>query len=130
MLAALVRPIFAAEDREAAREQLCEAVTALEARLPKVAAMLEAAEEDVLAFYGFPAAPRRKLRSTDESVNPSTCRFDRISGDRSCTRRSCRPSDRLLWPRFGPQPAEVPVLRGRRGLAECPTPVTAGRGRR
>ncbi len=65
MLAALVRPIFAAEDREAARGQLCEAVAALEARLPKVAAMLEQAEEDVLAFYGFPAAHRRKVRSTN-----------------------------------------------------------------
>jgi len=50
-------------------------------RLPKVAAMLEAAEEDVLAFFAFPANHRRKLRSTDESVNPSTRRFDRISGD-------------------------------------------------
>lgn len=59
MLAALVRPIFGAPDREAARAQLSEAVTTLEGRLPKVAAMLEAAEEDVLAFYAFPAAHRR-----------------------------------------------------------------------
>ncbi len=65
MLAALVRPIFAAADREAARAQLSEAVAALEGRLPKVAAMLESAEEDVLAFFGFPPAHRRKIRSTN-----------------------------------------------------------------
>ena len=65
MLAALVRPVFGAADRDAAREQLSEAVATLEGRLPKVAAMLEAAEEDVLAFYAFPAAHRRKIRSTN-----------------------------------------------------------------
>ncbi len=42
MLAALIRPIFAAGDREQARELLSEAVGSLERRLPKVAAMLEA----------------------------------------------------------------------------------------
>ena len=65
MLAALVRPIFAAESREQARELLGSAVAALEPRLAKVAAMLEAAEEDVLAFLAFPAGHRRQLRSTN-----------------------------------------------------------------
>ena len=65
MLAALVRPIFGAPDREAARAQISEAVSTLVGRLPKVAAMLEAAEEDVLAFFAFPANHRRKLRSTN-----------------------------------------------------------------
>ena len=65
MLAALVRPIFAAESAEHARELLGQAVEALEPRLPKVAAMLASAEEDVLAFLGFPAGHRRQLRSTN-----------------------------------------------------------------
>jgi len=65
MLAALVRPIFAAESAEQARELLGSAVAALEPRLAKVAAMLEAAEEDVLAFLAFPAGHRRQLRSTN-----------------------------------------------------------------
>jgi putative transposase len=39
--------------------------------LPKVAALLEEAEEDLLAFYSFPADHRPKLRSTNplERVN-------------------------------------------------------------
>jgi putative transposase len=65
MLAALIRPIFSAEDRAQARERLSEAVTATEGRLPKVAALLEQAEEDALAFYAFPADHRRKIRSTN-----------------------------------------------------------------
>jgi putative transposase len=38
---------------------------------PKVAGLLEDAEEDLLAFYAFPAAHRSKLRSTNplERVN-------------------------------------------------------------
>jgi putative transposase len=65
MLAALIRPIFGAEDRGTARDRLSEAVAALEGKLDKVAAMLEQAEEDVLAFYGFPTDHWRKLRSTN-----------------------------------------------------------------
>jgi putative transposase len=65
MLAALIRPIFGAEDREAARDRLSEAVAHLEGKLAKVAALLEQAEEDVLAFYAFPADHWRKLRSTN-----------------------------------------------------------------
>jgi len=65
MLAALIRPIFNAESREDARDRLSEAVAALEGRLEKVAAMLEEAEEDILAFYAFPESHRSKLRSTN-----------------------------------------------------------------
>jgi putative transposase len=65
MLAALIRPIFNAEGRDGARDRLSEAVAALEGRLDKVAAMLEEAEEDILAFYAFPEAHRSKLRSTN-----------------------------------------------------------------
>jgi len=71
MLAALIRPIFGAPDRARARDQLSAAVAALEGKLDKVAALLEAAEEDLLAFYEFPADHWRKLRSTNplERVN-------------------------------------------------------------
>jgi putative transposase len=68
MLAALIRPIFNADSGEQARELLGEAIERLERPLPKVAAMLERAEEDLLAFYAFPVDHWRKLRSTDESV--------------------------------------------------------------
>jgi len=65
MLAALIRPIFNADSSEQARELLGEALERLERPLPKVAAMLERAEEDLLAFYAFPVDHWRKLRSTN-----------------------------------------------------------------
>ena len=65
LLAALIRPIFQADSGEQAGQRLGEAIAALEERLPKVAAMLADAEEDILAFYGFPPAHWSKLRSTN-----------------------------------------------------------------
>jgi len=64
-LAALIRPIFNQESREEARDRLSEAVAALDGKLPKVCEALERAEEDVLAFYDFPADHWKKLRSTN-----------------------------------------------------------------
>jgi putative transposase len=65
MLAALIRPIFNADELAGARDQLSAAVAALEGKLDKVAATLEQAEDDILAFYSFPADHWRKLRSTN-----------------------------------------------------------------
>ena len=78
LLGALIRPVFNQPGREAASEALSAAVEQLERPLPKVAAMLEQAEEDVLAFYAFPAEHWRKLRST----NPLE-RFNREIGRRT-----------------------------------------------
>ncbi len=78
MLAALLRPIFNAESGEAARELVGGALERLREPLPKVAALLEDAEEDLLAFYSFPADHWRKLRST----NPLE-RFNREIGRRT-----------------------------------------------
>ncbi len=78
LLGALIRPIFAAEAGEEARGRLGEAVSQLERALPKVAALLEDAEEDILAFYAFPTEHWRKLRST----NPLE-RFNREIGRRT-----------------------------------------------
>src|SRR6188472_2392424 len=65
LLGALIRPIFNAESLDQARDRLSEAVTTLEGKLPKVATMLEAAEDDILAFYAYPADHWRKLRGTN-----------------------------------------------------------------
>jgi putative transposase len=78
MLAALLRPIFNADSREQARELVSEALGRLRKPLPKIAALLEEAEEDLLAFYAFPADHRTKLRST----NPLE-RFNREIGRRT-----------------------------------------------
>ncbi len=78
MLAALLRPIFNADSGEAARELVGGALERLREPLPKVAALLEEAEEDLLTFYAFPADHWRKLRST----NPLE-RFNREIGRRT-----------------------------------------------
>jgi putative transposase len=78
VLAALIRPIFNADSDQDARRRLGEAVGQLADRLPKIAAILEEAEDDILAFYAFPAEHWRKLRST----NPLE-RFNREIGRRT-----------------------------------------------
>jgi putative transposase len=71
MVAALLRPFFNADGGDAARELVSDALERLAKPLPKVAALLEEAEEDLLAFYSFPADHWPKLRSTNplERVN-------------------------------------------------------------
>src|SRR3954447_6387541 len=78
LLGALIRPIFNADSLEQARDRLSEAVAHLDGRLGKVAAMLEDAESEILAFYAFPPSHWRKLRST----NPLE-RFNREVGRRT-----------------------------------------------
>jgi len=78
LLGALIRPIFAAENLEQARDRLSEAVAHLDGRLGKIATLLEDAEPDILAFYAFPPSHWRKLRST----NPLE-RFNREVGRRT-----------------------------------------------
>jgi len=65
MLGALLRPIFSAPDGETARALLGDALERPRAPLPKVATLLEEAEEDLLAFYAFPAEHWKKIRSTN-----------------------------------------------------------------
>jgi putative transposase len=77
-LGAVIRSIFTAADGDEARRRLGDAVSQLERRLPKVAALLAEAEEDVLAFFAFPAEHWPKLRST----NPLE-RFNREIGRRT-----------------------------------------------
>ena len=51
--------------RRGALSGLARSLTSSRARAPKVARLLEEAEPDLLAFYGFPAEHRSKLRSTN-----------------------------------------------------------------
>ncbi len=61
----MIRSIFTADSGEQARARLADAIAQLDDKLPKVAALLEDAEDDVLAFYAFPAEHWPKLRSTN-----------------------------------------------------------------
>jgi putative transposase len=82
MVAALLRPIFNADDRDAARQLVDDALERLRTPLPKVAALLEDAEEDLLAFYCFPLTHWPKLRSTNplERVNREVGRRTDVVG--------------------------------------------------
>jgi transposase-like protein len=92
MLAALLRPLFTAETGEQARELLGEALDRLRTPLPKIAQLLEEAEEDLLAFYALPSEHWPKLRSTNplERVNREISRRTDVVGifpnDRSLLR--------------------------------------------
>jgi putative transposase len=71
MPAALLRPPFNAGGGVQARELVGDALARLEQPLPKGAGQLGEAEEDLLAFYSFPADHWPRLRSTNplERVN-------------------------------------------------------------
>ena len=92
MVAALLRPIFNADSGEQARALVGDALERLRKPLPKVAALLEEAEEDLLAFYAFPPDHSPKLRSTNplERVNREIGRRTDVVGifpnDRSLIR--------------------------------------------
>src|SRR3954471_22631139 len=92
MLAALIRPLFNVDSAEQARELVSGALERIRKPLPKLAALLEEAEDDLLAFYAFPADHWPKLRSTNplERVNREIGRRTDVVGifpnDRSLIR--------------------------------------------
>ncbi len=71
--AAFIATAFAQEDAEAARAQWRKVADQLRPKLPKLAAFMDAAEADVLAYMDFPAPHRSKLHST----NP----LERLNGE-------------------------------------------------
>jgi putative transposase len=73
MVAAAVRTIFAQPDAAHVRSQLGEVTRMLSDRFPDIAAMLDDAAEDLLAFTSFPQAHWRKIWST----NP----LERLNGE-------------------------------------------------
>jgi putative transposase len=65
LVTAAIRQIFTAQDGKAARVKLGDVVEQLTEPAPKVARLLEGAEEDLLGFYDFPREHWAKLRSTN-----------------------------------------------------------------
>ncbi len=82
MVSAALREVFNAEDVEDARERSAAVIERLTPTAPKVAGLLAEAEEDLLAFYRFPAAHWPKLRSTNnlERVNKEIARRSDVVG--------------------------------------------------
>ena len=70
---AFIATAFAQDDAEAARQQWRKVADQLRPKVPKLAALMDAAEPDVLAYMGFPSAHRVKLHST----NP----LERLNGE-------------------------------------------------
>lgn len=71
VVAAFMGAAFAQDDADAAKAQWRRVADQLRPKLPKLAGLLDNAEEDVLAYMTFPAAHRAKLHSTNplERVN-------------------------------------------------------------
>jgi transposase-like protein len=73
VVSAFIATAFAQDDAEAARQQWRRVADQLRPKVPKLAALMDEAEPDVLASMGFPAAHRVKLHST----NP----LERLNGE-------------------------------------------------
>jgi len=82
MVSAALREVFDAEDLQDARERAASVIERLTPVAPKVAELLTEAEEDLLAFYRFPASHWPKLRSTNnlERVNKEIARRSDVVG--------------------------------------------------
>ena len=82
LVSAALREIFDAEGPEQARLRLGEVIERFRGPVPKVAELLEGAEEDLLAFYRFPSAHWSKLRSTNplERLNKEIGRRSDVVG--------------------------------------------------
>jgi len=82
MVSAALREVFNADDLAAARERCGVVIERLASAAPKVAELLMGAEEDLLAFFAFPAAHWSKLRSTNplERVNREIARRADVVG--------------------------------------------------
>jgi len=82
LVSAALREIFDAPDAAAARERFGSVLERFGSTVPRVAELLEEAEEDLLAFYRFPQAHRPKLRSTNnlERVNKEIARRSDVVG--------------------------------------------------
>lgn len=82
MVSAALREVFNADDLAAARERCGVVIERLAGPAPKVAELLMGAEEDLLAFFAFPAVHWSKLRSTNplERVNREIARRADVVG--------------------------------------------------
>ena len=73
VVSAFIATAFAQDDASAARKQWRSVADQLRGKVPKLAALMDQAEPDVLAYMSFPAAHRVKLHST----NP----LERLNGE-------------------------------------------------
>ena len=82
MVSAFIATAFAQDHADAARAQWRQVADQVRPKLPKLAALLDEAEEDVLASMSFPKEHRAKLHSTNplERVNGEVKRRTEVVG--------------------------------------------------
>jgi putative transposase len=82
VVSAFIATAFAQDDAEAARQQWRRVADQLRPKVPKLAALMDEAEPDVLAYMGFPAQHRVKLHSTNplERLNGEVKRRTEVVG--------------------------------------------------
>src|SRR3712207_3342483 len=82
LVAAWIGTAFAEADAPAAHAQWRRVADQIRPKVPKLAALMDAAEEDVLAYMHFPAAHRAKLHSTNpiERLNGEIKRRTDVAG--------------------------------------------------
>src|SRR3954453_10500057 len=82
IVSAWVGTAFAQDDAAAARKQWREVADQARPRVPKLAALMDDAEADVLAYMGFPVQHRAKLHSTNplERLNGEIKRRSEVVG--------------------------------------------------
>lgn len=66
---AVINTVFAQETTDVAHAQWRTVANQLRERLPKLAAMMDKAKRDVLAFMDFPRARRAQIHSTIRSID-------------------------------------------------------------
>ena len=95
MVAAAIRQAFLQTNAEAAHQTWRHVADQLRGRWPKLAALMDESEHDVLAYITFPAQHRTKLHSTDEIDKPfrRDLLFWSGTGDRAAKSRArgCKP---------------------------------------
>lgn len=81
-VAAALRTVFQQTCIEHAQEAMTKVLATLDERYPKVAELVRNAEDDVLAYFAFPEAHRRQIRSTNplERLNKELRRRTRVVG--------------------------------------------------
>lgn len=95
VVAALIGTAFVQDDAEAATKQWRQVADQLRPKVPKLAALMDEAEADVLAFMTFPKDHRPKIHS----INP----LERLNGEikrssaSSPTRMPSRASSARSW---------------------------------
>jgi transposase-like protein len=82
LVAATIRTVFAQPTPETARQQWRHVADTFRDRWPRLAALMDETEPDVLAYLGFPAAHRRQLWSTNplERLNKELKRRTNVVG--------------------------------------------------